>query len=67
MTLTATCIQVSSLDDIKLSSQGDNNAMKTLALDHLGVIAAHLRTSTMKFKRDLSESGLAPLDEVSTL
>nr|VWP00958.1 Transcriptional repressor TUP1 [Ganoderma boninense] len=64
MTLTATCIQVSSLDDIKLSSQGDNNAMKTLALDHLGVIAAHLRTSTMKFKRDLSESGLAPLDEI---
>lgn len=41
--------------------------MKTLALDHLGVIAAHLRTSTLKFKRDSNETGLAPLDEVNNL
>ena len=40
--------------------------MKTLALDHLGVIAGHLRTSTLKFKRDSSESVLVPLDEVNT-
>ncbi|KAI1793228.1 hypothetical protein LXA43DRAFT_1124268 [Ganoderma leucocontextum] len=55
---------VSSLDDIKSTSQSDNNAMKTLALDHLGVIAAHLRTSTLKFRRDSSDSKLAPLDEI---
>ena len=57
-------IQVSSLDDIKSTSQNDNNAVKTLALDHLGVIAAHLRTSTLKFKRDSDNSALSPLDEV---
>ncbi|EJF61054.1 hypothetical protein DICSQDRAFT_170603 [Dichomitus squalens LYAD-421 SS1] len=55
---------VSSLDDIKSTSQNDNNAVKTLALDHLGVIAAHLRTSMLKFKRDSGELGLTPLDEV---
>ena len=56
---------MSSLDDIKSTSQSDNNAVKTLALDHLGIIAAHLRTSMLKFKRDPDESGLSPLDEVS--
>ncbi len=55
---------MSSLDDIKSTSQNDNNAVKTLALDHLGVIAAHLRTSTLKFKRDGDKSILSPLDEV---
>ncbi|RDX49866.1 hypothetical protein OH76DRAFT_1556053 [Lentinus brumalis] len=55
---------VSSLDDIKSTSQNDNNAVKTLALDHLGVIAAHLRTSTLKFKRDGDKSILSPLDEI---
>ncbi len=64
-TLITSCVKVSSLDDIKSTSQGDNNAMKTLALDHLGVIAAHLRTSTLKFKRDSNEFVLAPLDEVN--
>ncbi|CDO75304.1 hypothetical protein BN946_scf184654.g12 [Trametes cinnabarina] len=54
---------VSSLDDVK-SAQNDNNAVKILALDHLGVIAAHLRTSTLKFKRDSDESSLYPLDEI---
>ncbi|KAH9924608.1 uncharacterized protein BXZ73DRAFT_50340 [Epithele typhae] len=54
---------VSSLDDIKLSTQNDNNAVKTLALDHLGVIAAQLRTSTLKFKRESQPNGIIPLDE----
>ena len=56
-------LQVSSLDDVK-SAQNDNNAVKTLALDHLGVIAAHLRTSMLKFKRDSDDAVLSPLDEV---
>ncbi|KAI9064653.1 hypothetical protein FKP32DRAFT_1625471 [Trametes sanguinea] len=55
---------VSSLDDIKSSAQNDNNAVKTLALDHLGVIAAHLRTSALKFKQDSDDSSLTPLDEI---
>lgn len=38
--------------------------MKTLALEHLGVIAAHIRTSTLKFKRESEDSALSPLDEV---
>ncbi|KAI0643094.1 hypothetical protein C8Q79DRAFT_1002826 [Trametes meyenii] len=59
---------VSSLDDVKSTGQNDNNAVKTLALDHLGVIAAHLRTSTLKFKRDSEDSALYPVDEIlSTL
>ncbi|RPD54662.1 hypothetical protein L226DRAFT_613702 [Lentinus tigrinus ALCF2SS1-7] len=57
---------VSSLDDIKSTSQNDNNAVKTLALDHLGVIAAHLRTSTLRFKRDPEDSILLPLDEITS-
>ncbi|KAI8994107.1 hypothetical protein BD414DRAFT_481445 [Trametes punicea] len=54
---------VSSLDDVKSTTQNDNNAIKTLALDHLGVIAAHLRTSMLKFKRD-SDDSLYPLEEI---
>jgi cohesin loading factor subunit SCC2 len=42
--------QVSSLDDVKTSNQAENNAAKTIALDHLGVIAARIRSSTLKFK-----------------
>ncbi|OSD02424.1 hypothetical protein PYCCODRAFT_1410918 [Trametes coccinea BRFM310] len=55
---------VSLLDDIKSSAQNDNNAVKTLALDHLGIIAAHLRTSALKFKQDSDDSNLTPLDEI---
>lgn len=62
--MTLTTGQVSSLDDIKSTSQNDNNAVKTLALDHLGVIAAHLRTSSLKFRHDSNGSALTPLDEV---
>ncbi|KAF9806781.1 hypothetical protein IEO21_08541 [Rhodonia placenta] len=52
---------VSSLDDVKTTNQNDNNAIKTIALDHLGVIAAHLRSTLLKFR---DEKALKPLDEV---
>jgi cohesin loading factor subunit SCC2 len=60
--------QVSSLDDIKTSNQAENNAAKTIALDHLGVIAARIRSSTLKFKLRADDSAqsmnLKPLDDV---
>ena len=59
--------QVSSLDDVKSSSQTDNNAAKTIALDHLGVIAARIRSSMRKAKQGADNDGfvgLKPLDEV---
>ncbi|OCH92592.1 hypothetical protein OBBRIDRAFT_791042 [Obba rivulosa] len=56
---------VSSLDDIKTTSQNDNNAAKTMALDHLGVIAARLRSSMLKYKDQRENiTGLRPLDEM---
>jgi hypothetical protein len=54
---------VSSLDDIKTSGQNDNNAAKTMALDHLGVIAARLRLSPTRTARPISS--LSSVDEVS--
>lgn len=61
--------QVSSLDDIKSTSHTDNNAAKTIALDHLGVIAARIRSSMLKFQKVGNELGsksrtLKSLDEV---
>jgi cohesin loading factor subunit SCC2 len=64
---------VSSLDDVKTANQGDNNAAKTIALDHLGVIAARIRSSSLCVKPvespEIGRSGLVstlnPLDEVS--
>jgi hypothetical protein len=59
--------QVSSLDDVKSSSQTDNNAAKTIALDHLGVIAARIRSSMLKVKQGADGDafvGLKPLDDV---
>jgi|SRR6267142_144179 len=59
--------QVSSLDDVKSSSQTDNNAAKTIALDHLGVIAARIRSSMLKAEQGADSDafvGLKPLDEV---
>jgi cohesin loading factor subunit SCC2 len=54
------------LDDVKTNSQTDSNAAKTMALDHLGVIAARIRSSMLKFQRaDNSRKGLKSLDEVS--
>ncbi|PCH40319.1 hypothetical protein WOLCODRAFT_67627 [Wolfiporia cocos MD-104 SS10] len=60
---------VSSLDDVKTTSQNDNNAMKTMALDHLGVVAARLRSSVIKFQDDTSDLSrkLRPLDEIMCL
>ena len=61
-------VQVSSLDDIKTNSQTDSNAAKTMALDHLGVIAARIRSSMLKFQKEAgSRKGLNPLDDVSIL
>jgi cohesin loading factor subunit SCC2 len=54
------------LDDVKSSSQTDNNAAKTMALDHLGVIAARIRSSMLRAKQGDGDGfvGLKPLDEV---
>ncbi|KAI0734724.1 hypothetical protein C8Q72DRAFT_321316 [Fomitopsis betulina] len=41
---------VASLDDVKTASQTENQAMKTLALDHLGIIAARLRTTSSQME-----------------
>jgi len=52
---------------VKSSSQTDNNAAKTIALDHLGVIAARIRSSMLKVKQGADGDGfvgLKPLDEV---
>ena len=61
-------LQVSSLDDVKTNSQTDSNAAKTIALDHLGVIAARIRTSILKVQQETRETAsrkaLKPLDEV---
>ncbi|KAF6755969.1 protein rad9 [Ephemerocybe angulata] len=65
----ASKFMVASLDDIKSNSQADSNAAKTMALDHLGVIAARIRTSVLKVQKANSENDskfrdLKPLDEV---
>ncbi|KAG5642305.1 hypothetical protein DXG03_003025 [Asterophora parasitica] len=67
----ASKFMVSSLDDVKTSqsTQVDSNAAKTIALDHLGVIAARIRTSMLKFQHAGDHSGsklrgLKPLDEI---
>ena len=59
--------KISSLDDVKSSNQTDNNAAKTMALDHLGVIAARIRSSMLRAKQGADDDGFAglkPLDEV---
>lgn len=72
-------IQVASLDDIKSSSSQSesSNAAKTIALDHLGVVAARIRSSMLKVRQHHRSSAeqeggrekgktslLKPLDEV---
>lgn len=48
-----------------MNNSTDNNAAKTVALDHLGIIAARLTTSSLKFKNDVDhESPLKSLEEV---
>lgn len=56
--------QVASLDDVKTSVHIDTNAAKAIALDHLGVIAARLRLSTVKARQRSDKHPLVPLDEV---
>jgi cohesin loading factor subunit SCC2 len=61
---------VSSLDDVKHNSQVENNAAKQTALDHLGVIAAKIRTTVLKFQSETtdntSKKPLYPLEDVSS-
>ncbi|KAI0078215.1 ARM repeat-containing protein [Panus rudis PR-1116 ss-1] len=57
---------VASLDDIKTAPQNDNNAAKTIALDHLGVIAARIRACMLKTTHPSESRKLLPLDEIST-
>ncbi|TCD62425.1 Sister chromatid cohesion protein 2 [Steccherinum ochraceum] len=52
---------VASMDDVKTSNTNENNAAKTMALDHLGLIAARLRTTTLKFTE--SSATLLSLDD----
>jgi cohesin loading factor subunit SCC2 len=54
---------------VKAANQTENNAVKTIALEHLGVIAARIRSSTSKTQQSAGEAGpnlksLKPLDEV---
>ena len=66
----ASKFMVASLDDIKTNSQTDSNAAKTMALDHLGVIAARIRTSILKVQKqgqELPTKGLKPLEEVGKM
>jgi cohesin loading factor subunit SCC2 len=64
---------VKSLDDVKSSnSHVDSNAAKTMALDHVGVIAARIRSNILKVQKAIEEgsssySGLKSLDEVRML
>lgn len=60
---------MSSLDDVKTNPQTDSNAARQMALDHLGVIAAKIRSSILKFHLETgnrtAKNPLKPLDEVS--
>lgn len=56
---------ISSLDDVK-SSNNDNNASKTLALDHLGVIAGRLRANLLKWGK-LGEAGTVDSNSLKTI
>ncbi|KAI6027546.1 hypothetical protein BKA83DRAFT_4230505 [Pisolithus microcarpus] len=58
---------VASLDDVKTSQQTDTNAAKTIALDHLGVIAARLRTSALRVRQRGGKHPVLPLDEVLSI
>lgn len=57
------------MDDVKSSAQAENNAAKTMALDHLGVIAARLRSNAVHHVHSKAslEYALKPLDEVSSI
>ena len=59
-----TGIKITSLDDVKTISQNDNNALKALALDHLGIIAGQLRLNGLKVDA-AGEAPCRPLEEVN--
>ncbi|KAJ7211043.1 hypothetical protein B0H12DRAFT_389308 [Mycena haematopus] len=64
----ATKFMLSSLDDVK-TTQTDSNAAKTMALDHLGVIGARIRSSMLKFQPSKEDAApkskpLKPMDEI---
>ncbi|KAJ7070155.1 hypothetical protein C8F01DRAFT_1364201 [Mycena amicta] len=63
----ASRFMLTSLDDIK-TAQADNNAVKTMALDHLGVIAARIRTSVLKCQGEPTSKikTLKPLDDLAS-
>jgi hypothetical protein len=52
MFLTGSTGQVSSLDDVKTNSNIDNNATRSMALDHLGTIAAKMRAASLHRAED---------------
>jgi cohesin loading factor subunit SCC2 len=61
-------LKVGSLDDVK-TNQSDTGAARSMALDHLGVIASRLRSTSLKFgSRSSTESSenriLKSIDEV---
>ncbi|KAF5337499.1 hypothetical protein D9758_013605 [Tetrapyrgos nigripes] len=60
---------VASLDDVKTSQkESDNNAAKTIALDHLGIIAARIRSTLLKVQQEHEDSRgkklLKPMEEI---
>ena len=64
-------LEVGSLDDVK-TNQSDTGAARSMALDHLGVIASRLRSTSLKFSSGSSTKGddgaraLKPVEEVCT-
>ncbi|KAG8956027.1 Sister chromatid cohesion protein 2 [Tulasnella sp. 424] len=64
----ATKYLLSALDDVKTSTAAanDSNGAKSMALDHLGVIGARLRSTQIKFKQQASglEESLGTLEEI---
>lgn len=62
-------LKVGSLDDVK-TNHTDTGAARSMALDHLGIIASRLRSISLKFSsRPLTEGSesriLKPVEEVS--
>jgi cohesin loading factor subunit SCC2 len=60
--------KVGSLDDVK-TNQSDIGAARSVALDHLGVIASRLRSASVKFGKSSAtgcsgKRALKPMEEV---
>jgi hypothetical protein len=49
-TLETSRTQISSLDDVDAATTSDASTVKSIALDHLGVIAARLRSTSARLK-----------------